>query len=165
LIIREIEVKDAERFINLVKDVENHSKFMLMGAGERKTTPEQQQKQLERIKQQPNSTIFVAEENGQLAGYLIAIGGSVQRTKHSAYLVIGILSEHRGKGLGTKLFENVTEWALRKNISRLELTAVTENEAGVALYKKSGFQIEGTKRKSLIIDGKFFDEFYMAKLL
>ncbi|WP_421385299.1 GNAT family N-acetyltransferase [Bacillus salacetis] len=164
MIIREIEIQDAERFINLVKEVENHSEFMLMGPGERKTTPEQQKRQLERIKQQPNSTIFVVEENERLIGYLMAIGGTVKRTRHSAYLVIGIMQEQRGKGVGTKLFENVTDWAIRNNISRLELTAVTENEAGVALYKKSGFEIEGTKRNSLRINGKLFNEFYMAKL-
>ncbi|MDQ6601040.1 GNAT family N-acetyltransferase [Bacillus salipaludis] len=36
---------------------------------------------------------------------MIAIGGSVKRTKHSAYLVIGILEEYRGQGIGTALFQ------------------------------------------------------------
>jgi metal-dependent HD superfamily phosphatase/phosphodiesterase len=48
----------------------------------------QQRKQLKHIKQQSNSTIVVAEEEGKLVSYLVAIGGSVKRTKHSAYLVI-----------------------------------------------------------------------------
>ncbi|RIW31994.1 GNAT family N-acetyltransferase [Bacillus salacetis] len=165
MVIREIETTDAEGFINLIKEVENHSDFMLMGAGERKTTPEQQLKQLERIKMQRNSTIFVAEEKGQLLGYLIAMGGTVQKNKHSAYLVIGILQDRRGQGIGSQLFEKVMEWAAKHGITRLELTAVTENKAGVALYKKSGFDIEGTKRNSLIIHGRYYDEYYMAKLL
>lgn len=165
LLIREIRVEDAENLISLIKEVEKTSEFMLMEAGERKTTPEQQQKQLERIKQQSNSTIFVAEEEGKLVGYLIAMGGSVKRTQHSAYLVIGVLLEYRGKGIGTKLFDAVTKWAAKQNLTRLELTAVTENTAGVALYKRSGFDIEGTKRKSLVIDGRAFNEYSMAKLI
>jgi RimJ/RimL family protein N-acetyltransferase len=165
MLIREIKIDDAKDLINVIKEVESNSVYMLMEANERKTTPEQQQKLLQRIKQQNNSTIFVAEEQRELVGYLIAIGGTAQRTKHSTYLVIGILQEHRGKGIGTKLFERVTEWASINNISRLELTVVTENEAGVALYKKCGFEIEGTKRNSLIIDGRAFNEFYMSKLL
>lgn len=165
LLIREIRVDDAEKFINLVKEVESKSDFMLMEAEERKTTPEQQQKQLEQFEQQDNSTIFVAEEKGELVGYLFAIGGTVKRTKHSAYLVIGILQEYRGKGIGSKLFDNVTKWAPKHNVSRLELTVVTENKAGVALYKKLGFEIEGTKRNSLIINGTNFDEYCMSKLL
>ncbi|KAB2334513.1 GNAT family N-acetyltransferase [Cytobacillus depressus] len=165
MLIREIHIDDAENFINLIKDVEAEADFMLMGAGERKTTPEQQRKQLERMEHQSNSTIFVAEEEGKLVGYLIAIGGSARRTQHSAYLVIGILENFRGKGIGTALFQNLEKWAMNHNISRLELTTVTQNEAGVALYKKIGFEIEGTKRNSLIIDGKPYDEYFMAKLL
>jgi RimJ/RimL family protein N-acetyltransferase len=165
LLIREIRIDDAEDYMNLVKEVESKSDFMLMEAGERKTTPEQQQKQLERLEQQNNSTIFVAEEKGELVGYLIAIGGTVKRTKHSAYLVIGVLQECRGKGIGTELFDKVTKWGPKHNVSRLELTVVTENKAGVALYKKSGFDIEGTKRNSLIINGKTYDEYCMSKLL
>ncbi|MFJ7744700.1 hypothetical protein [Peribacillus sp. NPDC097295] len=38
-------------------------------------------------------------------------------------------------------------------------------EAGVALYKKVGFEIEGTKRNSLVIHGKSYNEYYMAKIL
>lgn len=163
--IREINVEDAENFINLIKEVEANSEFMLMGAGERKTTPEQQRKQLEIIEQQSNSTIFIAENEGKLVGYLIAMGGTVKKTKHSAYLVIGILEDYRGKGIGSALFRKLEEWAKKHCISRLELTTVTLNEAGVALYKKSGFEIEGTKRNSLIINGKPFDEYYMSKLI
>ncbi|PAD21332.1 GNAT family N-acetyltransferase [Terribacillus saccharophilus] len=165
MLIREIKTSDAENFINLIKEVESKSDFMLMEDGERKTTPEQQKKQLERFEQQNNSTIFVAEEKDKLIGYLIAIGGSVNRTKHSAYLVIGMLQDYRGKGIGKKLFDNVIKWALKHNLSRLELTVVTENEAGVTLYKKMGFDIEGTKRNSLIINGRTFNEYYMSKLL
>ena len=50
-------------------------------------------------------------------------------------------------------------------IHRLELSVVTHNEAGLRLYKKMGFKIEGTKRHSLLIDGEFVDEYYMSKLL
>jgi RimJ/RimL family protein N-acetyltransferase len=166
MLIREIQPVDAENFLCLIKQVESEAKFMLMEAGERKTTPKQQHKKLEHIKQQSNSTIFVAEqEKGKLVGYLIAIGGSVKRTKHSAYLVIGILEEYRGLGIGTRLFQRLEEWAINSNISRLELTVITQNEAGITLYKKSGFEIEGIKRKSLMIDDEFYNEYFMSKLL
>ncbi|MFL8936791.1 GNAT family N-acetyltransferase [Rossellomorea oryzaecorticis] len=81
------------------------------------------------------------------------------------YLVAGILKEYRGQGAGTLLFQAVEEWAVIHGISRLELTAVTRNTPGIALYKKCGFQVEGTKRNSLIINGDYHDEYYMSKLL
>lgn len=165
MLIREIETKDAENFRQLIQQVESKSEFMMMEPGERKTAPEQQLRQIEQIKKQSNSTVLVAEDQDQLAGYMFAIGGSAKRNRHAAYLVIGILPEYRGKGVGTQLFQQMEEWTAANGISRLELTVVTENEAGLALYKKQGFEVEGTKRQSLKINGRMVDEYYMSKLL
>lgn len=69
------------------------------------------------------------------------------------------------KGVGTKLFTKLEEWAKERAIHRLELTVMVHNIAGIALYKNMGFEIEGTKRHSLFIDGNYVDEYYMSKLL
>lgn len=55
-------------------------------------------------------------------------------------------------------------WAEEKKITRLELTVICENEIAKHLYEKSGFEIEGVKRKSVLVDGIYLDEFYMAKI-
>ena len=162
--IREITVGDAEQLNELIKKVESEAEYTLMGAGERQTTSEQQRTQVERILEQENATIFVAEED-KLVGYLLCMGGGAARIRHSAYLVVGIVREYRGKGIGTKLFQSLDQWAENHGISRLELTVVTKNEPGIALYKKSGFEIEGTKRHSLKVDGIYHDEYIMAKLI
>jgi len=165
MLIREIQIEDAEKLTNLIKEVEATSDFMLMEPGERKTTPEQQAKQLEGLARQDNATILVAEKDNRLVGYMFVLGGTAEKKKHSAYIVIGILNDFRGQGIGTALFKQAEEWARSKQITRLELTSVTENTAGVALYKKSGFEIEGVKRNSLKINGNYVDEYYMSKLL
>lgn len=165
MFIREIEVADAERLTKLIQQVETESEYMLMEPGERKATLEQHRQRIETMKKSGNSTIFVAEDGGALVGYMFAIGGTARRNKHSVYLVVGILKEYRGRGVGTKLFTKLDEWAVEHRIHRLELTVLTRNEAGVALYKKMGFENEGTKKHSLQIASEFVDEYYMAKLL
>ena len=165
MLIREIKHDDAESFVNLIKKVESESKFMLFESGERSISPEEQVKRIEVMRKSENSTIFIAEEDNQLIGYLIAIGGNAKRNRHSVYLVIGVLAQYRGLGIGTQLFEQLEKWAAEHNVHRLELTVVTRNEAGIRLYKKMGFTIEGTKRHSLYIDGNFVDEYYMSKFL
>lgn len=42
---------------------------------------------------------------------------------------------------------------------------MTHNVRGIALYKKSGFEIEGIKKKSLIVGGEGVDEYYMSKII
>ncbi|WP_010531391.1 GNAT family N-acetyltransferase [Lentibacillus jeotgali] len=49
--------------------------------------------------------------------------------------------------------------------TRLELTVIKDNMKAVKLYQKMGFQIEGEKVHSLIIDGQPANEYYMYKLV
>ena len=45
----------------------------------------------------------------------------------------------------------------------LETDAV-DNEGAIHFYEKNGFEIEGTRKNAMIIDGKYVDEYYIAKL-
>lgn len=110
MIIRPIEVRDAESFLNLSKKIDE-SGFMLYEPGERKTTVEQQQKSIERILSEQNSIFFVADVENKLAGFIAAIGGNVKRNRHSAHLALGVLEHYQGQGIATKLFNKVFEWA------------------------------------------------------
>ncbi len=48
--------------------------------------------------------------------------------------------------------------------SRVELTVFSDNEAAIALYKKFGFEIEGTFRQYVFRDGALADVYAMARL-
>jgi RimJ/RimL family protein N-acetyltransferase len=163
--IRQITESDAESFLYLCKTIDAESDFMLFEHGERQTTVEQQRARIANMLKTGRSTIFVAEMNHRLVGYLAAIGGENRRNRHRAYIVIGILEQFTGKGIGTQLFKALEEWATKNDIHRLELTVMAHNERAIALYKKMGFEIEGIKKHSLLVKGKYVDEYYMAKLI
>lgn len=166
MIAREVEMEDAKQLSKLIMDVEASSDYMLWEAGEREMDSERQKNIIGRMKGSYNSNIFVADnENNELVGYLFAIGGDAKRNKHSAYVVVGIAENYRGQGIGAKLFKKLEQWAMQHDIHRLELTVVTRNLAGLALYKRMGFEVEGTKKHSLLINGEFVDEYYMSKLI
>lgn len=163
MMIRHAKAEDAEKLIELIANAES-SGFMMFEPGERKMTVEQLEKRIETMESDPTSTILLAEKDEDLLGYLFVIGNTPQRTRHSVYLAIGISEKSRGKGVGTKLFERLDEWAPENNIRRLELTVMVNNRAGLALYQKMGFTIEGIKKNSLKVDGEYIDEYYMAKV-
>lgn len=164
MIIRRVEVKDSERFLNMLKQLDNETNNMMFEPGERKTTIEEMESNIRNINNSKSLTL-VAEENGNIVGFLSAERGFANRIKHSAYIVIGILTVYRGRKIGVKFFEEMEKWALESNITRLELTVMTHNEGAIHLYKKMGFKIEGTKEKSLIVNGQYVDEYYMGKIL
>ena len=89
----------------------------------------------------------------------------LKRIRHAATIVIGILQEFVHQGIGNALFVTMEEWAPKQRLHRLELTVMTENMAGIALYKKRGFKIEGTRRDAYVVNNHSVDEYMMAKLI
>jgi RimJ/RimL family protein N-acetyltransferase len=75
------------------------------------------------------------------------------------------LEAFTSRGIGTALFEKLDAWAHEHPVHRLELSVMKHNLRGVGLYQKMGFEIEGTKRDALFVDGKYVDEYYMGKIL
>ena len=161
--IRELRGEDAERHLALCHKLDHETKFMLYEPGERNTSLEHHRKFIQSFIASDNSTILIAEHGDQLVGYLLVDGGKARRIKHVGYIVAGILAAYQGQGIGTRLFQALEEWRKNTELKRLELTVISHNETAVSLYKKMGFEIEGTKKKSLYIEGRYIDEFYMGK--
>jgi RimJ/RimL family protein N-acetyltransferase len=162
-----IRESDAEQYLQLRKKIFGETQFMLPEPDELTETVEGQRERIRQALTKENRAIFVAEQeqDGQLVGLLGADGGEFRRNRHAAYIFIGILQAFSGQGIGTRLFIELERWARERGITRLELTVMTHNQAGIALYRKRGFEVEGTIRHSLRIDGHYVDEYLMAKLL
>lgn len=161
--IREIREEDAEKHLALCYKLDQETRFMLYEPGERNTPLELHRDFVQSVMDAANSTLLLAEDGDQLVGYLLVDGGRMRRIKHVGYIVTGILSAYQGQGLGTRLFQALEKWRENTKIKRLELTVIAHNQAAVSLYQKMGFEIEGTKKKSLYTEGKYIDEFYMGR--
>lgn len=165
LVIREAAEADAAALLELARQIDDETRFMMYEPGERQTTVEEQRQRLRAMRASGNSTMLVAEQAGQMVGYLGASGGQHRRNRHSVHIWIGVRQAFSSRGLGTQLFEEIERWARERGLRRMELTVMTHNAAGLALYRKMGFEIEGTLRHSLLVDGVFVDEYQMSKLL
>lgn len=163
IVIREIKVEDAENYLKLLIKVDHETKNMMYEPGERKTTVAEIRQRIESYLTE-DSLCIVAEEHNELIGYLVAERGFAKRIRHSAYLFTGIREGYRGQGLGKRLFAEFEKWAERQKLVRAELTVMTHNAGGIKLYESMGFSIEGEKRKSMIVDGEFVDEYYMGRI-
>jgi RimJ/RimL family protein N-acetyltransferase len=164
MIIRKIEIKDSERFLNMLKQLDNETNHMMFEPGERKTTIEEMELEITNI-HDSKSLLLVAEDNGEIVGFLSSERGFAKRIRHRAYIVVGILKDYWGRKIGVQLFEELEKWALGNTVTRLELTVMQHNEGAIRLYEKMGFKKEGLKENSMIVDGKYVNEYYMAKNL
>jgi RimJ/RimL family protein N-acetyltransferase len=137
---------------------------MLLEPAEREETAQQVAADLEQVGQTENSTVLVADTGGRLAGYLDARGGPYRRNRHSAYVVIGVRSAGAGRGVSSALLRELIAWAGKHDVHRLELTAMSHNGRAIVLYRRRGFEFEGTRRHSVRVDGACVDELAMARL-
>ncbi|RDI45454.1 GNAT family N-acetyltransferase [Falsibacillus pallidus] len=116
--IRQATVKDAEKLAALMMRVDGQSDFMMFEAGERTLTAEQMEKRILSVEKQSNSVILIAADEEDLIGYMFAIGGTANKNRHSAYLVIGIDEAFTGKGVGKEFFAEMERWARSKGMHR-----------------------------------------------
>jgi RimJ/RimL family protein N-acetyltransferase len=145
--------------------VHSETTFMVYEPGEFPTTEEQMAGRMEQIAEAASGVMFVCETDGQLIGAAFGTRGAARRTRHSLYVVIGVLQAWVGRGVGRALLQALEDWSLSRGLHRIELTVAVENARAIALYEKFGFEREGVKRHSRKIDGRYSDELYMSKLL
>ena len=84
--------------------------------------------------------------------------------RHSGLLAVGVVPEHRGRGIGSELMERAIATAWRRHFTRIELTVREDNRPAIALYRRLGFKSEGTRQNAVRVDGKHFNLLAMALL-
>ena len=108
---------------------------------------------------------LVACVEGEIVGMLSLQVSPRLRRAHVGDLGMAVHDKWAGKGVGTALMKAAIELADKwLNLTRLELTVYTDNEPALRLYKKLGFEIEGTHRKYAFRDGAYVDAYAMARV-
>jgi ribosomal protein S18 acetylase RimI-like enzyme len=98
-------------------------------------------------------------------GYVDVVVLPYARAKRTGYVVAGVRSGHRDRGLGGALMRMAIQEARTRGMRRLELTVMEQNRRALTLYLKCGFQVEGLRRAALDVQGHRIDEYYMGLLL
>lgn len=164
MIIRNIKLEDAEKFLDMLLALDNETEYMMLEPNERIVDVNKQKEVIHQTIEGKN-LLLIAEENNKIVGFLSVERGIPKRIKHTGYIVIGIRKDFQKQGIGTRFFKELELWAKENSITRLELTVMCHNEAGKRLYERAGFTVEGIKKNSMIVNEKYIDEFYMCKLL
>lgn len=155
---------DAPALLALQRVLDHESEFMLLEPDERQESAEQLAAELAGL-EGANATVLLAEEGGELVGYVAAKGGAHRRDRITATLVLGVAQRASGRGVGTALLAAIERWAAAAGLHRLELTVMVDNERAIRLYRRRGFTVEGRRRQCLLRAGSLVDELSMAKLL
>jgi L-phenylalanine/L-methionine N-acetyltransferase len=109
---------------------------------------------------------LVAELHGAVVGTagLHPVGPHLRR-RHALLLGISVAPKAQRQGVGTALMAALCDYADRwAGALRIELNVYADNLGAIALYRKFGFEIEGTHRGYALRDGAYVDSLSMARL-
>jgi L-phenylalanine/L-methionine N-acetyltransferase len=107
----------------------------------------------------------VACVDEEVVGHLGLETFTRSRRRHVGEIGMAVRDDWQGKGVGTALMEAALDLADNwLNLTRLELTVYTDNAAGIALYEKFGFEIEGTHRCFAFRNGEYVEAYSMARI-
>jgi RimJ/RimL family protein N-acetyltransferase len=87
------------------------------------------------------------------------------RMQHDAFVNVAVLPEWSGRGLGHRLHDEITKWALGHGVRRLTAAIQAPNQAGRAFAAALGYDDELTMRCYTLIDGQMVDRIRVGKML
>lgn len=112
----------------------------------------------------PGSRNLVACIDDKVVGQLTLMVEQTPRRSHVATFGMGVDGHYQGKGVATALLTAMVDlcdnWL---RIERIELTVFVDNAPALAVYRKFGFELEGTGKNYGLREGKFVDAHFMAR--
>lgn len=109
--------------------------------------------------------MLVAVIDGEVVGNAGMHANTSARRSHAMSVGLTVRPEHKGKGVGSALMQAICDAADKwMNVTRLELTVYTDNDRAIALYRRFGFEIEGTHTAYALRDGRYVDAHFMARV-
>ncbi len=163
-IIRRINFEEAEALADLKIALSQETEFIPFLDIDRNDLVSQTINELSQLPSN-NRAIWIVEDTGNLVGYLDIKRYLMPKVSHAAFLEIGVRETYRRLGLGTKLIYEAELWAKSVGIKRIWFYVVADNLGAINLYLKLGYRFEGLRRDSYFLEGKFTDEYIMAKIL
>lgn len=114
----------------------------------------------------PDDYVLLALVDGKVAGNAgMHVPQGSPRRAHARHIGMTVRSDFQGKGVGSALMRALVDLADNwLNVSRLELHVFTDNERAIALYRKHGFEVEGTHKAYALRAGKWADVYSMARI-
>ncbi len=164
--IRHAKVSDAANLIAHMKHVftENPSFY---GTAVEEFTLSVKEKEEWIKNHHADGLILLAEIDEQLIGMMHFKPSSSRRFAHQGILGISVKESYAGLGIGTRLLTQLLDWAKKNpNLEKLTLEVFSNNERGIHLYKKLGFQEEGRLlRNAKLDDGTYVDDIIMCQFV
>lgn len=155
LIIRELDSADAKNVLAYMKKVNVETPNLLREPDEFTMTLKQEQTFLKEQKESPHRYMVGGFVDGELVSVAGFYGNHLRRIKHRVTVGMSVLKAYHRLGIGYLMMTVLIKKAIELGKAKIELDVRSDNEGAIALYKKVGFNIEGTIFKGMYVNNKY----------
>ena len=148
---------DAEIYTKWMNDAEVS---VNLGQYTKMITLNSEQKNLESMTSDGQNFAIILNDDTLIGNISLFEIDNISR-KATVGLFIGE-KENRGKGYGTEALRLILNYGFKMlNLHNIMLLVHSDNEQGIACYKKAGFREFGRQREAKFKNGHYFDVVYM----
>jgi len=157
--IRPARQEDLTGIVGVIDTIASQERYIVARALAEKLDRDQV---LLRHNDDENRIFFVATIDDDAVGWLHAEATQNPGMDHTAQLTMGVLPEHRGHGLGSKLMERGLDWAESQEYMKVYQNLSATNERAIAFLEDNGWAIESRRDGHYCLDGELVDEVQLA---
>lgn len=162
-ILRNPNKEDAKAMVDYLNIIGGESDFLTFGENEFKMNEDAEAEYIEKTNNQENSEMIVAVVDNKIVGIASINSLQKERMKHNGTLGISLRKEYWGVGLGSASMEYLVEWAKSNGITKkVNLLVREDNERGINLYEKFGFEREGLLKNDICVNGVYYNTITMG---
>ncbi|MBI1776707.1 MAG: GNAT family N-acetyltransferase [Proteobacteria bacterium] len=166
VVVRPAVAGDADPLSRLLNQLVRESSFLGPEPDEQGHRPDRLAAHLEQNLSGGRGLILGGFRSRRLVGYVEACRGGFRANAHVLSVQgVGVLAEHQGLGIGQAMLAALLGWARRHEVRRIALSVREDNVRAEALYRRIGFEREGTLRDQSRAAGVFRAEHVMALIL
>ena len=126
----------------------------------------EQEEEIRSLEGKKASIMLLAMDGEEIAGIATIHSSAKIKARHDGELGIVVAKKYQGQGIGTELIRQLIDWAKGNSVTtRISLDTRADNVKAVELYMKFGFVVEGCRRNSTLLDGKYYDLYVMGMML
>jgi ribosomal protein S18 acetylase RimI-like enzyme len=103
--------------------------------------------------------------NGEITGHVDLRSHPERYAQHRCLLGMGVRRDYRRIGLGGALLTHAEEWTASQRIEWIDLQVLSNNDAAVQLYLRSGFHKTAEIPDMFRIDGHSLSYMFMSKII
>lgn len=163
--VREIKLSDAQAGIDYMVQVNSETKNLTREPDEFALTLEQEEKFIKNMLESENNFTYTVWYQGELICMSGFHGSSLRRLKHKVSLGISVLKDFHNLGLGTLMMELLVDKAKELGKTKIELEVRSDNPNAIKVYKRTGFEVEGTRKNGFKVDDKYVDLILMGRVI